>query len=184
MFLDIEGNRKAQSWTWGEQASRLLWGIVYPLFRLSPRIFWIWRICILRLLGASIGPDVHIYPSARIFLPRKLSIGPNASIGDRAVLYNVAQISIGRGATVSQGAHLCAGTHDYKRVDLPPIKAPIVIGEGAWICAEAFIGPGVSVGDYAIVGARAVVMLDVASWTIVFGNPARKIGKRPRPETS
>jgi putative colanic acid biosynthesis acetyltransferase WcaF len=114
-------------------------------------------------------------------LPWNLCIGSEASIGDGANLYNLGLISIGPGATISQGAHLCAGTHDYLRADLPLLKLPVVIGEGAWICADSFVGPGVRIGDYAIVGARAVAMKDVADWTIVVGNPARVIKSRPKP---
>ena len=53
-----------------------------------------------------------------------------------------------------------------------------MIGPEAWICAEAFVGPGVTIGEGAIVGARAVAMKDVKSWMIVIGNPAR--GSRRR----
>jgi putative colanic acid biosynthesis acetyltransferase WcaF len=58
------------------------------------------------------------------------------------------------------------------------VKPPIHVGAGAWICAEAFIGPDVIIGDGAIVGARAVVTKNVDPGTIVAGNPAREIGKR------
>ncbi|WP_457936091.1 acyltransferase [Mesorhizobium sp. 10J20-29] len=58
------------------------------------------------------------------------------------------------------------------------MKLPIEIGDEAWICADAFIGPAVIVGSGAIVGARAVVMKNVQSGVIVAGNPAKQIGKR------
>lgn len=135
----------------------------------------------MRIFGASIGSGVHIYPTVRIMLPWNLSIGSEASIGDRANLYNLGLISIGPAATISQGAHLCAGTHDYLRADLPLLKLPIIIGEGAWICADSFIGPGVKIGDYAIVGARGVAMKDVADWVVAVGNPARVVKSRPKP---
>ena len=66
-------------------------------------------------------------------------------------------ISIGRDVTISQYAHLCAGTHDYRRSDMPLLKTPIRIGEGVWICADSFIGPGVNVGSFAVVAARVLV---------------------------
>jgi putative colanic acid biosynthesis acetyltransferase WcaF len=181
MLLNIKVNRATPKWTLGEQILRGLWSLMHPIFRCSPRIFWRWRVLILRLFGAAIGPDVHIYPTAMVALPWNLAIGADASIGDRAIIYNLGLVSIGDGATVSQGAHLCAGTHDYKLADLPLLKTPITIGEGAWICADAFVGPGVKIGDYAIVGARAVAMRDVADWSIAVGNPAKIIGRRQRP---
>lgn len=85
---------------------------------------------------------------------------------------------IGPRATVSQGAHLCGGTHDWRDPTMPLMKPPIEIGADAWVCADAFIGPDVTIGDGAIVGARAVVTKSVARGLIVAGNPAREIGKR------
>nr|WP_319252068.1 hypothetical protein [uncultured Celeribacter sp.] len=52
---------------------------------------------------------------------------------------------------------------------------PITIGDDAWVAADAFLGPGVTVGKGAIVGARSVVMKDVEPACVVVGNPARKI---------
>ena len=181
MLVDINKNRASTKWTVKEQVPRVIWSLVHPLFRYSPRVFWAWRVWILRLFGASIGEGVHIYPSVLITLPWNLVIGGYSSVGDRVILYNLGCISIGPTATISPGAHLCAGTHDYRFTDLPLVKKTIKIGEGAWICSEAFIGPGVNIGEYAIVGARTVAMRDVEAWYIVAGNPAKVKGKRPRP---
>ena len=135
---------------------------------------------LLRLFGARAGAHARIHPSVRITMPWNLNIGSYASIGDRAILYALGSITVGANATVSQYAHLCAGTHDHLRPDMPLLKPPITIGAGAWICADAFIGPGVSVGEMAVVGARAVVVKDVAAHMIVAGNPARVVGERLR----
>lgn len=130
-----------------------------------------------RALGARIGAEVHIYPSARITMPWNLKIGEMAAVGDHAILYALGPISIGPRATVSQYAHLCAGTHDISRADRPLLKLPISICADAWVATEAFVGPGVSIGARAIVGARAVVTKDIASDHVVAGNPARTIRK-------
>jgi putative colanic acid biosynthesis acetyltransferase WcaF len=180
MPIDTESNRRARKWRASELIGRALWAAARPLFRFSPRIFWGWRVWLLRIFGATIGRRVHIYPSVRIEIPWKLAVGDYASIGDRSIIYNLGKLSIGPRATISQGAHLCGGTHEYKRADMSLVKAPITIGEGAWVCADAFVGPHVVVGDYAIVGARAVAMRQVDPWTIVAGNPAKKIGARVR----
>ena len=120
----------------------------------------------------------RVYPNVDIIIPWNLTIGEEATIGDRAILYALGRITIGARATISQGAHLCAGTHDYREPSFPLLKLPIVIGEGAWICADAFVGPNVIIGDFAIAGARAVVMRNVLPRAIVTGNPARPTGQR------
>jgi putative colanic acid biosynthesis acetyltransferase WcaF len=61
---------------------------------------------------------------------------------------------------------------------LPLLKPPIKVGSGVWIAREAFIGPGVTVHDNAVVGARAVVMKDVPPATVVAGNPAQVVKER------
>jgi putative colanic acid biosynthesis acetyltransferase WcaF len=132
----------------------------------------------LRVFGASIGKSVRIYHTVDIIIPWNLTIGDEATIGHQVILYALGPITIGARATVSQNAHLFAGTHDHRRRDFALLKQSIVIGEGAWICADAFVGPNVRVGDFAIVGARGVAMRDVAPWTIVAGNPARMVGQR------
>ncbi len=176
--LDITANRAARKWSRRAQAGRLLWALAQPLFSLSPRPCWAWRRALLRAFGARIGRGVHILPSVRITIPWNLEVGDEAAIGDRVIVYALGPIRIGRQATVSQHAHLCAGTHDFTRPDMPLVKLPIEIGEGAWICADAFIGPGVVVGARAVAGARAVVMKAVEPGMIVVGNPARPSRKR------
>lgn len=178
MVIDVEANRAARKYKRTELLGRVLWSLLHPLFRFSPRLLWSWRNVMLRLFGASIGSGVRIYPTVNIIIPWNLTIGDDATIGDRVILYALGSIAIGARATISQGAHLCAGTHDHRKADFPLMKRPIAIGEGAWICADAFIGPDVTVGEYAIVGARAVAMRDIAPRTIVAGNPARLIGYR------
>jgi len=176
--LDIAANREAMKYSKSELLRRFLWGLVYPFFRFSPRIFFGWRCFLLRLFGAKVGQNVHIYNSANIFMPWNLEIGDWSSIGEHAYIYNLGKINIGERVTVSQRVHLCAGTHDYSAPDMPLLKPPINIEDDAWIGADAFIGPDVSVGKGAVVGARGVVVKDVEPWTVVGGNPAKFIKKR------
>lgn len=151
---------------------RVLWSLAVPLFYFSPRPFWVWRCYILRLFGANLGKEVHIYPSVRITMPWNIQIGDQSAVGDRAILYALGPIEIGKRVTISQGAHLCAGTHDWRQPDRPLLKSGIVIRDDVWVCADAFIGPGITIGTESIVGARAVAMKNVAPRTTVIGNPA------------
>ena len=175
MAKDISSNRAARKWTKGEQVGRVFWALVWPLFRLSPRVFWGWRRMLLRLFGAKVGRDAHIYPSVRVTIPRNLDIGDEVAVGDHAILYALGPIRIGARATISQYAHLCAGTHDWRDPAMPLVKTPLVIGEDAWICADAFVGPGVTVGEGAVLGARGVAMKNLEAGAIYGGNPAQRL---------
>lgn len=95
----------------------------------------------------------------------------NAIIGPDVDCYCVAKITVMSDAMVSQYSYLCAATHDYKKPYLPLIAKPIVIESRAWVCADVFIGPGVTVGEGAVVGARSTVFGDVPAWKVVAGNP-------------
>lgn len=98
-------------------------------------------------------------------------------LGDHVDCYCVDRVTLEPYATVSQYSFLCTASHDYSRPKRPVVTAPIRIGRRAWIAADAFIGPGVTIGEEAVVGARASVFRDVDSWTVVGGNPARVIRK-------
>lgn len=176
--LDVTANRKAEKYPRKEQVLRVLWGFATPLFRFSPRICFGWRSFLLRLFGARVGRETHIYNSATISMPWNLEIGDQSSIGEDACIYNLGRITIGNRTTISQRAHLCAGTHDFTDPALPLLKPPIVVQDQAWVCADAFVGPNVTIGEGAIVGARAVAIKDVEPWMIVAGNPARIIRAR------
>ena len=176
--LDPQANRAARKYTRGEMARRVLWAGGRWLVRLSPRPAHGWRRLVLRAFGARIGPHVHVSPTAEVTMPWNLTVGAWSAIGDGALVYNLGPVTLGERVTVSQRAHLCAGTHDYTDPTMPLLKPPITVGDQAWVCADAFVGPGVTVGEGAVVGARAVAVRDVPSWTVVAGNPARFL--RPR----
>jgi putative colanic acid biosynthesis acetyltransferase WcaF len=176
--LNLAANRAAAKYTRLELGKRVLWAFTRPLFRFSPRPFFGWRRLLLRVFGAQVGGQVHIYPSAVIYMPWNLIIGEWSSIGEDVLVYNLGSVRIGRGATISHRAHLCAGTHDYEDPAMQLLKPPISIGDSAWVCAGAFVGPGITVGEGAVVGASAVVVKDVPPWTVVVGNPARVLKSR------
>ena len=176
--MNIAKNRAMPKYGRKELAGRVLWGFFRPLFRWSPRVCWAWRRMLLRIFGATIGSEVRIEPSARIFLPWNLEIGDWSSVGFDALLYNLGPMKIGERVTISQRAHLCGGSHKFREPTMTLVRAPIEIGNEAWICADAFVGPGVTIGSRAVVGACAVVMRPVHAGKIVAGNPAREVGER------
>ena len=178
MSLDINSNRAAAKYSRKELFLRVLWGFGKVVFRLTPRPCFGLRRAILRSFGATVGSNVNIYPSALIYYPWNLEVGDGSSIGEWALVYNLGSVTIGERTTISQRAHLCAGTHDYRNPVLPLIKPPIVIGDEVWVCADAFIGPNVTVANGAVVGACSVVTRDVEPLAVVAGNPAKYVKTR------
>lgn len=168
-----------------EYTRKALWILVSnTIFRAMPGRVPGWRRFWLRLFGAQIHPSCNIRPGVRVVHPWLLKMKAYSCLADNVNVYNLGSITIGEHTVVSQYAHLCAGTHDYRETYLPLRRPPIIIGDGVWVCAEAFIGPGVTVGDNAIVGARAVVTGDVPAGKIVAGNPAVVLRDRPKPHFS
>lgn len=159
--------------------ARACWNLTWLLFcRWSPRPFHSWRAFWLRLFGAKLGKGVHVYPGAKIWAPWNLEIGDESGVGDGAILYSMAKICLGRRVVISQGAHLCTGTHDYRHPEFRLITKPITIGDKTWVAAEAFIHPGITIGENALVGARGVLTTNLDSGLIAAGNPAKIIGRR------
>jgi putative colanic acid biosynthesis acetyltransferase WcaF len=176
--LDIAANRSARKYDPAELIRRVLWGIGAVVFRWTPRLLYGVRNGLLRLFGAEVGPNVRIHPRATIYFPWNLTIGDWSSVGEDALIYNLGPVTIGEQVTISQRTHLCAGTHDATDPAMPLQKPPINVGNQAWVCADAFVGPGVTIGDGVVIGARSVVVDDIDEWTVVAGNPAEYIKQR------
>ena len=158
---------------------RSVWVVVsLLLFRLSPKPLHAWRSFLLRCFGAKVGRGVHVYPGVKIWAPWNLHLQDGCGIASGAILYSQDQVFIGRQAVVSQGAHLVTGTHDFTKVGFPLITKPIHVGDHAWIAAEAFLHPGVTIGDGCVIGARSVVTKSMPEWMVCAGHPCVPIKVR------
>jgi len=162
------------SFTLKNRILRALWGMVWVVFfRYSPRPFHTWRALILKLFGAKLGLHAHVYPDVSIWAPWLLTVGNNVGIADGVKIYNIAKVEISDYCVVSQGAYLCTGSHDINSKNFQLIAKPIVLEKYVWICAEAFVGPGVSVAEGCVLGARGVLIKPVTqAWGVWIGNPA------------
>jgi putative colanic acid biosynthesis acetyltransferase WcaF len=163
---------------------RWLWAFVQAtLFRWSPRPLHGFRTRLLQLFGAHVAEPSHVvvFPTAKIFCPWRLTLAPRSMVGPNVTLYNLGPITLQRGANLSQNCHLCAGTHDYSRWAMPLVTAPITIGENAWLGADVFVGPGVTVGELCVVGARSVVVKSLPARMVCAGNPCRPLKPRGEP---
>lgn len=159
---------------------RILWySINSTIFRCLPgtSLRFI-RNALLRLFGAKIPWKSLVYASCKIWAPWNLEVGQHSCVGPHTQLYNKAPIRIKDNSVISQGAFLCTASHDITDKKHPLISTPIVIEDQVWVAADAFIGPGVTVEQGAVVGARSAVFKNVEAWTVVGGNPAKEIKKR------
>jgi len=159
---------------------RLLWHMTVLLcFRPTPRGFLHrWRVFLLRAFGAKIGHGCKVDPSCHVWAPWNLTLGDLTALAQGTDIYCVSPVTIGSNVAVSQRSFLCTASHDIRSLARPLIHRPITIEDHAWVCAEAFVGPGVTVGEGAVVGARAMVVKDVGAWEVVSGNPAQVLKKR------
>ena len=153
--------------------ARLTWHLAWLVFAAwTPHQLQPLRRALLVLFGARIHPTAMVRSSARIWWPANLSVGARASLGPGVICYNVAPVTNGDFAIFSQRAHLCTGTHAIDDPAFPLVAKPIVIGRNAWVAAEAFVGPGVVIGDGAVLGARGVAVKDLQPGGVYVGNPA------------
>jgi len=167
------------SFSLGNRLYRALWQVAWlVLARWTPPPLHPWRRMVLIAFGARIGKGTRVYSSATVWYPPHLRIGSFTTLGPGVSCYDQNLITIGDFATVSQGAHLCTGSHDIADPDFQLVTRPIHIGDRAWIAAEAFVGPGCVVGEGGVISARAVAFGHVEAWTVVSGNPARFLKNR------
>lgn len=150
----------------------ILWWFVQAIaFPLSLHNFNSWRCFLLRMFGAQIGTGVVIRPTARFTYPWKVKIGDHSWIGDDVVVYSIDQINIGTHCVVSQKTYLCTGSHSIQDPAFSLIKAPIKIGNGAWVATDCFVAPGVSIGSNSVIGTRSSVLKSIPAQRVAWGTP-------------
>lgn len=168
------------SFTLGNRIFRAVWIVAWTILaRWTPPPLHGWRRFVLRTFGASVGPNVRLYGSTRVWYPPNLSLGEWVLLGPGVNCYNQGRIEIGAYTVVSQGAHLCASSHDISDPNFQLVLKPITIGSRVWIAAEAFIGPGCIVADGCVIGARAALFGRTESGGVYSGNPAKLLKTRP-----
>lgn len=137
----------------------------------------------LRLFGARIGRGLVAKPGLKVKFPWKLRVGDHVWLGEDVWIDNLGEVRIGSHVCVSQGAYLCTGSHDWSARGFDLIVQPVELGDHAWICARAVIGPGAVVEEGAVVGLGGVATGRVGAWQVYQGVPARPVRERRRTET-
>lgn len=147
--------------------------------------------------GCFIAPNAHIFAEpgravvlgegthvgAEAFVHGPVRTGKNVSLNPRVHMDGGTRgIDIGDDTRIASGASLYAFDHGLNPG--MPVRTQgvsslgIRIGRDVWICANASVTDGVTVGDHAVVAMGAVVCKDVPAWAIVAGVPAKIIGDR------
>jgi putative colanic acid biosynthesis acetyltransferase WcaF len=180
MEYEIDLSKYEHSFSLKNKISRALWCVSYILFfrPFSLNFFRSWRNFVLKIFGAKLHSKTNIYASVKIWAPWNLEMGAYSTLGPLVDCYNQGKITIGDNTTISQKAYLCASTHDFTDVKNNLILKPVFIESQVWVAADAFIGPGVTIKEGSVIGARAAVFKDVDTWSVVGGNPAKFIKKR------
>ncbi|BBH21836.1 hypothetical protein Back11_31810 [Paenibacillus baekrokdamisoli] len=142
--------------------------------------------------GVELGRDVHIGIGSTLWAPNRLTVGNNVYIGKRCTLE--CDGSIGNNVMIANQVGLIGRyDHDYAVIGRAIRQAPwigeedyegpgkglnIHIGDDVWIGFGAIVLSGLCIGRGAIIAAGSVVTKDVEPYTIVGGNPAKKITRR------
>ena len=156
-----------------------LWQFINnTIFRLLPLQFRGYRIALLRLFGANLSDSVTISRLANIEHPWNLTMGHLSSLGDGSWTYCLAPIVIGEKCCIGKDVYLLTGSHDVDDSKFSMVTRPIVINDGCWVATGAYILPGVELGYFCVIAARAVVVKSTLDYSIVGGNPAKFLRQR------
>ena len=135
------------------------------------------RVIALRLWGASIGSGVKIRRGVKVHFPWNLKIGDDCWIGEEVWIVNHEKVVLGSNVCISQRAIICSGSHDFRSTSLEYAHKPIEIKDGAWICLDAKILPGVTVGECSVVSAGEVVRTTIPDYSMLIGGQIRSIDR-------
>ena len=158
-----------------------IWYLVKCFLFLTPLPFPSRVKCaVLRWFGARVGSGVIIKPRVNIHFPWKLAIGDHTWIGEEVFILNFEPVTIGSHCCISQRAFICTGNHDYRQVNMPFRNRPITIEDGAWVGAQSFVSPGVTIGSEAVITVGSVVTHNQPGQMICAGNPCVPVKARWR----
>lgn len=157
----------------------IFWRVVgQVLFSLVPMPLFPLRSLILKAFGSTVGSNVKIYPSVRIWSPANLVIQSNAAVGRNAYLYNKSPIIIEQASIISESCYICTASHDYNSPSFDLISRAIRIKKYSWIAAHAIVLPGVTVEVGCVLGAGSVLSRSTLPWSVFAGNPAVFVKQR------
>lgn len=158
---------------------RGLWYMTNAIFFISPLFpFSGIKKILLKIYGARIGKGVVIKPAVNIKYPWRLKIGDNTWIGERVWIDNLDNVIIGKNVSISQGALLLCGNHNFKKSTFDLMIGKITIEDGAWIGAKTIVTGGVTCKSHSILTVGSIASKDLEENGIYKGNPAEFVKQR------
>ena len=131
----------------------------------------IWHFCHL-MPGARVGENCQF--GQNVFVDNNVSIGNGVKIQNNVSLYN--GVIIEDGAFLGPSMVFTNVINPRSFVERKTEFKPTLVRKGASIGANATIVCGVEIGEYALIGAGSVIIRDVTAYSVMVGNPARRIG--------
>jgi putative colanic acid biosynthesis acetyltransferase WcaF len=172
---------RERSFSWSNLLFRAVWNVAWlVLAAWTPPQLYGWRRRILNLFGARVATSARVYPSVRIWYPPNLVMGEGSVLGPGTFCYCMDRIVLEDYAEVAQFVQLITGTHDIDSERFQLVTRPIRVCSHAWLAMGSFVGPGVVVGEGAVLGGRSVTFRDLQPWTVYSGNPAAELRKRQK----
>jgi putative colanic acid biosynthesis acetyltransferase WcaF len=161
--------------TLGTKFALGVWFPVQHLFFKSSLFPTFLRPLVLKIFGATVGREVLIRRGVRVHFPWNLEIGDNCWIGEEVWFINHEKITIGADVCISQRAMICSGSHDYRSASLGYAHKPVTIKDGAWVCLDAKVLPGVTIGECSVVSAGEIARKSLPDYSMLVSGQVRPI---------
>jgi acetyltransferase-like isoleucine patch superfamily enzyme len=137
--------------------------------------------------GIAIGDDVYVGAGSWLQVlgagsgAPQLEIGDGTSIAGACTISAAESVRLGERVLLARNVYIADHSHAFDDIRLPVLDqgidrvAPVTIEDGAWLCENVVVCPGVRIGRGAVVGANAVVLQDVPDHAVAVGAPARVV---------
>jgi acetyltransferase-like isoleucine patch superfamily enzyme len=139
--------------------------------------------------GITIGSGVFVGRNTILSCKNgDIAVGDRANIGFNCELFSASLVTVGADSLLAAYCYVIGGDHEHDDLSKPVTaqgrqSKGVSVGEGVWMGAGAKILDGVRIGPHAIIGAGAVVRVDVPEYAVAAGRPARILGMRGSDQT-
>ena len=129
-----------------------------------------------RITGQEIDPSTTLLPPFYVDFGKNIRVGRNVFINHACTFMDRGGITLEDDVFIGPKVCLITENHGLREEERRTLNShPIRVCKGAWIGAGAIVLPGVTIGEYAVVGAGSVVTHDVPDHVVAAGNPAKII---------